>query len=165
MKGLENKTYLVAYIISNVLAIVLLLLAWKFPRVARLLFFILFAWAGWTNWGTAMHSPQDYLGYADLTFSEFYKKIILGWFSSHIVPVITFIATCQGLIAVALLLKGWIYKLALIGGITFLLGIVPFGVGSAFPATLIMAIALVLLWTQNAFLWKPQKHTYKIATE
>lgn len=165
MKGLENQIYLIGYIVSNIIALILLLSAWKWPRIARLLFFILFAWACWTNWGTAMHSPQDYLGYADLTFSGIYKKIILGWFSRHIVPAITIIATCQGLIAIALLLKGWVYRLGLIGGMTFLLVIVPLSVGSAFPATVIMAIALAMLWKQDATLWHNKKHNYIIAIE
>ncbi|MDQ3847270.1 MAG: hypothetical protein M3342_25125 [Bacteroidota bacterium] len=160
MKGFENQIYLIAYIISNAVALIMLLTAWKWPQIARLLFFILFAWACWANWTTTLNSPEDYIGYANLTFSGLYKSIIHGWFSQHIQLAVGFIATCQGLIAFSMLLKGWIYRLGLIGGITFLLAIMPFGVGSAFPCTLIMAIAMAMLWKQHTWLWQHIGHKF-----
>src|SRR5687768_6926042 len=105
MKALENQTYLTAYIISNVCALVLLLLAVKRPRAARFAFFVLFSWASWMNWSTALHRPQDYLDYAHFVFIGFYEQFILGWFSRHILPVVGFIATAQAFIAVSQLLK------------------------------------------------------------
>ena len=64
------------------------------------------------------------------------------------------IATCQGLIAVSMLLKGTIFKTGCIGGIIFLLAIVPFGVGSGFPCTITFAIALLVLFTKGKkYLW------------
>jgi hypothetical protein len=154
MKELENQTYLVWYLIANALAIVMLITAWKQPKIARLLFFMLFAWACKTNWTTVMNIPNVYIEYAELTFLALYKKIILGWFSSHIVPVVATIATCQGLIAISMLLKGLIYKIGLIGGILFLVAIVPFGIGSGFPSTLIMAIAMyMLLKDSKNYIW------------
>ena len=155
MKGLENQTYLIAYLISNAVAILMLVSAWKWPRIGRLLFFMLFAWACWINWKTLLETPQVYLDYAELTPSELYKKIIRGWFSGHIQPVVGFIATCQGFIALAMLLRGWLLKAGLIGGIIFLLAIIPFGVGSAFPATFIMAGAMLILFKTNSdYLWR-----------
>jgi hypothetical protein len=159
MKGFENQTYLIAYLISNAAAIILLVAAWKWPRSCRLMFFLLFAWASWFNWETVSHTPQTYLSYADLTFSDWYKQFIRGWFSSHIKLVVGFIATCQGLIALAMLLRGWLFRIGAIAGIIFLLAIMPLGLGSAFPCTLIMAAALgVLLRGYPDFLWRrPEK--------
>ena len=158
MKGLENQTYLIGYLISNVVAILMLLSAWKWPRVGRLLFCLLFAWACWINWKTVTQSPRVYLDYAELAFSDWYKQFIRGWFSGHIKLVVGFIATCQGLIAMAMLLRGWIFKAGLIGGITFLLSILPFGVGSAFPATLIMAAGMyLLLRSKPDYLWRKRR--------
>ena len=99
MKGLEN--YLTLYIISNAVAILLLLAAWRAPKIARVLFFLLFAWAGYTNYYYAIHYPNAYLDYADLSFIRGYKQFILGWFSQHIVVMVGFIATCQALIAIS----------------------------------------------------------------
>lgn len=157
MKGLENQTYLIAYIISNVVALALLVVAIKWPKAARVLFFALFSWASWTNWSIALNNPQAYVDYANFVFIGFYKQFIQGWFSRHILPVVGFIATAQALVAVSQLLKGRIYKTGVTGAIVFLIAIVPFGVGSAFPCTLIMAVALLFLWRQNDYVWHHKK--------
>ena len=158
MNSLQNQTYLIAYIISNTLAIIYFIAALKSPRVSRLLFLILFAWASYINWHTVIQTPKDYLNYADLTFLKVYKTFISGWFSDHLQIAVGFIATAQMLIAVSLLTRGWIYRISLIGGVIFLLAIIPLGIGSAFPCTLLLAIALGLLGSQDQYLWqRPNK--------
>jgi hypothetical protein len=160
MKGLENSTYLIAYIISNIVAILLLVLALKQPRLTRLLFLVLFLWASWTNWGIVLKQPAVYLDYADFTFLQVYKIFITGWFSEHILLCVGFIATCQGLIGISLMFKGWLYKAAVIGGTIFLVAIFPFGVGSAFPATLVMAAGLGILYKEHGYyLWERKPAT------
>jgi hypothetical protein len=156
MKGLDNPTYLVALIAFNILALVMLWAAFKKSRLSRLLFFILFAWASWANWSLAVTRPQEYLNYADLTFMPAYRQFILGWFSRHITVVVAGIATCQALIALSMLMKGTLLKIGGIGAIVFLLAIVPFGVGSGFPCTLIMAIAMFVILRKptHEFLWE-----------
>jgi hypothetical protein len=155
MKGLENNTYLVLYIISNVIALLMLLAAWTQRRILRVMFFIVFAWASWTNWNEAIIAPQFYLDYAGLTFSNWYRDFIQGWFSWHITLAVGFIATCQAMIAISMLLRGWIFKTGVIGAIIFLLAIAPLGVGSAFPCTIILAIAMWSLVRQKEidYLW------------
>jgi hypothetical protein len=164
MKGLENQTYLVLLIISNAIAILQLIAAIKWPRIARLSFFFLFAWACWMNWKTSQQHPQYYLEYADLSWSNWYRNFINDWFAEHIQLVVNFIATCQGLIAISFLLKGWIYKIGSIGAIIFLLSILPFGVGSGFPCTAIMAFAIFILLkkNRNQFLWQKSKLRYTV---
>jgi hypothetical protein len=154
MKGFENETFLLLYIISNVLAITLLILAALWPKLTRLLFFTLFLWASFTNWNGAIKTPDFYTDYANLTFLNVYKEFIEGWFSQHVVLAVGFIATAQALIAISMLLRGAIYKLGIIGGIIFLIAIIPLGAGSAFPCTLITAIALRFLWKQDSYIWQ-----------
>ena len=159
MNGFENTTYLLMYIISNIVALLLLWTAWKRPRAARLLFFLLFAWASWTNWSTALNNPQFYIEYADFSFLSVYKQFIRGWFSKHITEMVIFIAACQALIAISMLLKGWVLKTGAIGAIIFLLAIAPLGVGSAFPFSLIASAALYLIIRKgaNEYLWATSK--------
>jgi hypothetical protein len=163
MRGLENNTYLISYIISNVVAVLTLLAAWKKPRIARLMFFLLFAWASWTNWTTALRNPQFYIEYADLSFLNIYKQFIHGWFSKHITETVGFIATCQALIAVSMLLKGWMIKMGAIGAIIFLFAIAPLGVGSAFPFSIITSVALYLIirYPFNDYLWVNPKKLFE----
>lgn len=163
MKGLENQTYLLLYIISNVVALLILWSAWKRQRIARLLFFLLFIWASWTNWKTALNNPQFYTEYADLSFLNIYRQFIRGWFSEHVTEMVGFIATCQALIAVSMLLKGWMLKTGAIGAIIFLLGIAPLGVGSAFPFSITTSLALYLILKDrtNDYLWISPKAKYQ----
>lgn len=166
MKGLENQVYLVAYIISNAFALILLFFSWKYIKLSRLIFFILFGWASWANWTTALNSPEDYLDYSGFALIPFYKNFIEGWFREHIQMMVGIIATSQALIAIGLLLKGWIYKVGIIGGTLFLIAIMPLGVGSAFPCTLILAIALIMLYKDYPhFILKRKFHQGTVATD
>jgi len=149
MNGLENKVYVIAYIISNAFALLVLFFSWKHIKLSRLSFFILFGWASWANWTTAINSPDDYLDYAALSFFPLYKHFIQGWFSNHILLVVGFIATAQAFIAISLLLRGWVYKAGIIGGVLFLISIAPLGVGSAFPCTLLLAVALGMIFKNH----------------
>jgi hypothetical protein len=161
MKGFENEIYRYLLLVSNLVALVILFAALKWPRVARLLFFLLFAWASWMNWTTAMEKPYVYLEYGTLTWSALYRNFINGWFSQHIQFCIRFIAICQGFIGLSMLLNKWIFKTGAIGAILFLLAIVPFGVGSGFPTTLIMAIAMIVILRKKAsqLIWLSAQRT------
>jgi hypothetical protein len=163
MKGLDNETFVLLYIVSNALAIILLIMSTLWPKVTRFLFFTLFAWASWTNWNGAINNPDFYLNYADLSFLSVYKAFIEGWFSRHIVLTVGFIASAQALIAVSMLLKGAIYKLGIIGGVLFLIAIIPLGAGSAFPCTLITAIAMLILWKQDSYVGQHHKQEHVLA--
>jgi hypothetical protein len=159
MKGLGNETYVILLIISNAVAIGQLIVALRWPRIARLSFFLLFAWASWTNWTESHQTPRFYLEYADLTWSTWYRDFINEWFSRHIPLTVGMIAICQGIIAISMLLKGWFFRIGTIGAIIFLLAILPLGVGAGFPCTAIMAVALlILLRKQKAeFIWQKRK--------
>ena len=162
MKGYDNPAYLGMLIIFNILAIIFLITAVKWPRISRFLFFVLFAWACSLNWSTAIKSPSDYLQYGNLSFIRTYTSFIDGWFSKHITLMIGSIATCQGLIALSLLWKGMIYKIGCAGAIVFLLAIAPLGIGSGFPCTVTFSIAIVFLIRQgNEELWVNKKQLPK----
>jgi hypothetical protein len=154
MNGFNNPAYLTSLIISNIVAILFLIAAFRWPKITRVLFFLLFSWACWMNWKTSLENPGAYLEYAGLTWSSFYKDFINGWFSKNIPLAVGIVATCQGLIAISMLLKGWIFKAGALGAILFLLAIAPLGVGSGFPCTIIFAAAMFLLMKkENSYMW------------
>ena len=155
MKGFEMEGYLLAYIISNIIALLFLFASVKRPFLARALFILLFGWASWQNWTIALNTPEVYRDYADFAILPLYKSFITGWFSRHILLSVGFIATMQGLVAIGLLFRGLVFRLACIGGIIFLLAILPLGVGSAFPASLTGAIALAFVFrTKDSYIWQ-----------
>lgn len=156
MKGIESEIYGYLFLASLLISFVMLFTAIKWPRVATIMFFTLFAWASWTNWQTSQQKPEVYMVYSELVWSKFYREIINGWFSKHIKIVVGAIAVCQVLIAASMLGKGIIFRIGALCAIFFLLAIVPFGRGSGFPTTLIMALALAILIRKagNRYLWQ-----------
>ena len=154
MKGLENQIYLTGYIISNIVSLLLLFFSVIFPRVARFLFCLLFAYAGFINWKMSMQSPENYVRASEVALA-IYKSFITGWFSRHVLLFVGAIATAQVLIALSLLLKGTIYKIGVVGAIVFLVAITPLGIASAFPSTIVMAYAMIwLLKGQHEYIWR-----------
>ena len=149
MNGPDNQLYVTLLAIANLLALLQLIASVKWPRIARLSFFILFAWASWANWKTCLQNPLVYLEYADLTWSSLYKNFINGWFANNITVAVGFVATCQAMIALAMLLRGWIYSAGCIAAIVFLLAILPLGIGAGFPSTAIMAFACYILFRKQ----------------
>jgi len=154
----EDRTVIIlAYIVSNIVGVILLITALKKPIIARWLYLILFGWAAYTNLTTAISTPAVYLNYANFTFLPVYKSFIQGFFSRHIAVIVTVIACCQLLVCISMALKGVTFKLGCIGGIVFLIAITPLGVGAAFPATLAMAAGMYLLFKNNkstGFIWQ-----------
>lgn len=145
---------MILYLGSSIVALLLLFFAWKFPRLCRALFFLLFAWASYTNFNAAIRTPHFYLSYQDTTFLNGYRVFINGWFSQHVTAVVCMIAACQAGIGISMLMKDTIFKMGLIGGFIFLIAIAPLGIGAAFPCTLIMAASLWLLSrNSNRYLW------------
>lgn len=157
MQGFENPIYLVAYILSNVVAVLILYTAITHSRLSRILLIVLFGWASWINYTTVHKTPAFYLDYAPLAAS-WYADFILGWFRNHIAGMVTLISVGQALITLGLILKGWWVKIACAGAIVFLLCIAPLGIGSAFPFSFIVSVAIYFIlkkdnldyvWVQN----------------
>lgn len=150
------REYFIPWILSNSIAVLLLVAAIKKPKLARLLFALLFIWACWINYTTAHKNPNEYLNYAALTPINLYYDFITGWFKLHIIPMVTLISIGQGLAAVGLLLKGWIVRFACIGIIVFFVAITPLGIGSGFPFTIIASAAIYFILKNDDlnYLWK-----------
>jgi hypothetical protein len=157
MKGLEQ--YIWPYIISQGASIIILIIAWKKTRWARILFALLFFWASGTNMYIGIIKPGTYQLYADMAIPA-YRNFINGWFSHYNYIMIPVIAAGQFLIAISILLKGWWVKGACIGAIIFLLSIAPLLVGSAFPFSITVSLAacFILRNDDKNYLWKKLKH-------
>ncbi|MBN8862324.1 MAG: hypothetical protein J0H92_03090 [Sphingobacteriales bacterium] len=137
--------YWPAWLVSNLVALLLLLAAIKRPRTGRILFALLFIGAGIVNNITIHTHPSLYQLYADTTFLSSYRHFINGYFAANSVFIVSMIALCQLIAGFALLNSGWFCRTGCIGGILFLLAITPLGIGAAFPSTIVMAVGLYLL--------------------
>lgn len=149
------NTVILAYTISNIVGLLLLFAAYKIPKLARLMFLLLFAWASWVNYTTCRLDPDVYLSYSDKSI-KLYSDFIQGWFRDNIVLFVTIIAIGQGLISLGMLLKGWCVTLACFGAIFFLLSIAPLGLYAAFPFSITVSVAAYFIWRRDDknYLWK-----------
>lgn len=149
--------YLVPYIISQIVSLIILAVAWKRTRWGRWLFAVLFFWAAVTNMYTGITNPDIYLKYADLAI-PLYRDFINGWFSYYNHIIIPLIAIGQFMIATGILLKGIWFKLACLGSIIFLLSISPLLVGAAFPFSLTVSIAALQIYLNDDanYVWRKQ---------
>jgi hypothetical protein len=144
----------------------MLLCAWRWPRVGRSLYFLLFASAAVLNTMTVQHTPSVYLDYAQFAFLPWYKAFINGFFASHTQAIVQTIAIGQGMIAVSMCLKGSWFRLGALGAIGFLTGIAPLGVGAGFPSTLVMATGTFVLYRQplQGYLWASDRKFKRAVT-
>jgi hypothetical protein len=135
----------IVQLISTGVACLMLAVSWRSRPFGRFMFIALFAWAAQLNVRTALTAPEVYLEYAPLAWSSWYRDIILGPFARHITPVVAAIGVGQAAIAVGVSLRGRAAALGLIAAVVFLLAVAPLGIGSGFPATVIMALAALKL--------------------
>ena len=140
--------YLVPYITSQIISVILLIVAWKRTKIARVLFALLFFWASIINMYYGLTHPDTYLFYGDMAI-PLYKEFINGWFSQYNHLMIPLIAFGQFIIAIGMLLKGWYVKLACLGAIVFLLSIAPLLVGAAFPFSITVSIAAYIIYRKD----------------
>jgi len=155
MTSIYDINYVVPYVVSNLVGFAMLPLAFYKPRYARILFMLLFAGASCFNLYTAVQNPDAYLMYSE-TSIPIYQSFINGWFSRHISMVVSIIAIGQALIAIGLLLRGFVVKLSLSGIIIFLLAIAPLGIGSGFPFSLTASLSAYWVIRKDSctYLWK-----------
>jgi hypothetical protein len=126
---------------STGVGFVMFVAAIRSAKAGRVLLSALFVWAAGTNLRIALTSPLDYLNFAQFALLDVYRTFITGYFAQHTGVVIATIALGQAAVAFLLATNGWPRRLGYGGAIVFLLAIVPLGVGSGFPATILMALA------------------------
>lgn len=131
---------IIAYLVSNLAGSVLWWTSHHRPKIGRFMYSLLFLWAGQFNLRSCRSDPDVYKGYAELAVIPFYKAFIEGWFSDHVTLMVSLIGVGQLLIGLALLIGMLPARLGAWGGIVFLVAIAPLGMGSAFPATILMAM-------------------------
>lgn len=161
MNGLDE--YIIPYLISQVVSVIILIAAWKRTRWARWLFSALFLWASATNMYIGLTDPDSYLDNARFAI-PLYQDFITGWFSHYNHIIIPLIAVGQFFISAGILLQGWWVRFACIGSIIFFLSISPLMVGSAFPfpLTVSIAILLILINDDKNYIWKKQEKSLLI---
>ena len=141
------QEYWLPYTVSQVITLFLIFICYKWPKIGKVAWGIIFILAGIFNIYTGISDPQAYVDYGSSAIG-LYKKFIYGVFSSYTSLIVSLIALGQILVGIFLLMKRTLFLLGILGGIIFLVAISPLGIGSGFPATLLMAFSLVLLYVR-----------------
>ena len=127
MSGLEN------YIVSHVFVLLLLLAAWKGPRIARLMFSVLFVGGGAWNLFASLTMPAFYVETYGPLATPPYAAFIYGPFAANVALFVVPIAIGELTIGILATGTGRALQLGMIGAMVFLLAIAPMGAGSCFP--------------------------------
>ncbi|MEQ9403594.1 MAG: hypothetical protein RIM99_08420 [Cyclobacteriaceae bacterium] len=143
------EPYLIQWAISNVIALMLLFLCWKYPKSGRIGFGVIFLSAGVVNTITSVTGPHVYLEYSQFATLEIYRSFIEGFFSRHIQLFVASIAVGQFLISLGLFYGKMLLKPALIGGMIFSVCIIPLGFGAGMPVPVLMLLSLVVLYRKG----------------
>ena len=143
---LKDPIILTFVTVANVLALIMAITCWKRPKWGQLLFAINFIGAAIFNGVFWYLEPGEYTYYSEFVWLDSYRNFILGPFLENLRLILGLIILFQLYIGFGLLSKGWWLKSAVVLGILFLVGIVPFGLGAAFPATLIQSVGLFLIY-------------------
>jgi hypothetical protein len=134
------------YIGSNLVALLLILIAALWPKIARYAFGVIFFASGCFNAYTALTQPHVYVTYGEMAVLEVYRDFIYGIFSERTAAFILPIAAGQLAIGVMLFIgRGLALRLGVLGAAVFLTAIAPLGVGSAFPFSALAIIALIVM--------------------
>lgn len=145
---MDSQDVLIPYITTHVITFLLIFICYKWPKVGKIVWGIIFILAGIFNMYTGISNPEAYVEYGQNAVG-LYQKFIYGIFSSYTSLIVSLIALGQILVGVFLLFKQKPFLFGILGGIIFLVAISPLGLGSAFPSTLLMSISLILLYTRN----------------
>ena len=140
------------YVASNLTALALLVIAWRWPVVTKWLFAFMFLGACYANTTLVLRNPGEYLSYDKFVLLPVYHRFITGFFAEHIQPIVLSIAFGQLLIGLMLCGRGLLARIGVLGAATFLAAIIPLGVGSAFPFSV---ICIAALWLVEIYLRRP----------
>ena len=134
------------YIGWNIFAIALVVVAAKWPKLARGLFSVLFLGAGVWNLFASLTMPAFYVATYGPLATPPYAAFISGPFAAN--PALFVVPIALGQLAIGILATGTgtRVRLAMLGSMAFLLAIAPMGVGAAFPFSIFGILAAYLLF-------------------
>lgn len=143
---LNDPTILIFVLVANAGALFMSWLVWRRPKWGRRLFALNFLAAALFNGVFWRIEPEEYAYYSEFVWLDSYRAFILGPFLENLRLFLGFIIVLQIYIGLGLLSRRKLRKSAALLGILFLIAIAPFGAGAAFPATLIQAAGLFLIY-------------------
>lgn len=142
---MNYQEYMLPVILSNLLAIIIMLSCLQIPKIMRAVMGLIFIVAGFINLINVYNNPSVYVDGFGPVAIDVYKDIIYGPFSKQPGIYVALISIGQVLVGALLWLKKFWYNVGAFGGFIFFVAIIPLGAGSAFPAPVFLAIGMLSL--------------------
>lgn len=143
--------YLPNWAVSNLVGLLLLSMSFYIPSLSRKTWGFLMVLASAVNTYMMLTDPECYHDFGVLAVPPMQRFIYSRYYARPELIVLP-IAFCQFLIGVELFFDEKSYrfrKIALGSAITFFIGLVFLGVGSAFPSSLLYAFTMVKFWPKH----------------
>lgn len=140
------STIAVGYVVTGLVSVAMLLIAWRRPRAGRLLYAALFVAAGLFNGVMAVRTPEVYVqAFAPRALPpmrEFIERVVALAPDAFVLTI----AAGQIVAGLALALgRGLLLWAGVVGAACFLVAISWLGVSAAFPTNLVLAAGVLLL--------------------
>ncbi|MEC5142487.1 hypothetical protein [Chitinophaga sp. 212800010-3] len=151
-----------AYLIANVVGLLVFAASIFYPRIARLAIFLLFTTAGIVNLVTVLRHPGSF---GDNSYSRFYVygvQFIYGAFRDSISLLLLFVAFYQLVTGLLIAGRGWVLSAGLVAAAIFL-ALIPFGdsKGLIIPAMgMQIASCIILLFKVKKLSDAPMLHLF-----
>ncbi len=142
---MHANIFSLTYLVANMVSLLVLIAAISRPAVARVMLSLIFIGAGLFNAVMGIREPALFMTYGAMTPLLAYEQFIYGAFRNNITAIVLSISICQLVAGIFIASRRTMMILGLIAVIIFLVAIAPLGAGSAFPSTLLLAAAAVIL--------------------
>ncbi|MBS0030680.1 hypothetical protein ACTJJ0_24465 [Chitinophaga sp. 22321] len=149
---MHANIFSLTYLVANGVSLAVLIAAIFRPAVARFLLSVIFIGAAFFNAFMAIREPELFMVYGRMTASPAYEQFIYGAFRDNITAIVVSISICQLVTGIFIAARGTVLRLGLIAAAVFLVAIAPLGAGSAFPSTLLLATAAIILLFKTSYL-------------
>jgi hypothetical protein len=144
--GAQIMDQLGNYVTSNIFALVLIVTAARWPKVARLFISVLFVGGGIWNLFASLTMPEFYVTTYGPLATPPYQAFIYGPFAVNPALFVVPIAIGELAIGAAAAGRGTWGRPSMVGMTAFMLGLAPLGVGGAFPFSIFAIVAGYLLY-------------------
>jgi hypothetical protein len=139
------QEYFIPIFIGNLLAIILMLLSYHFPRVLRVIWGAIFITMGVVSLITVYNNPSVFIDLIGSKPVKFYQDFIDKTMVEHPGAFILLLGVIQILFGGMIWSRKVWFILGCIGAVLFLLAILPLGLAITFPLTIFMALSIIFL--------------------
>ena len=141
----QYQEYFIPIFIGNLLAIILMLLSYHFPRVLRVVWGAIFITMGIISLITVYNNPSVFIDLIGSKPVKFYQEFINKTLLKNPGAYISLLGVIQILFGGMIWSRKVWFILGCIGAVLFLLAILPLGVALTFPLTIFMALSIIFL--------------------